>query len=103
MDYLSKKNTIIPNTVVKIFDARTSDIISYPRKFDVNINSLTVMDDSNLSFLASNLDGDCFVYSLANGLVETHNFRVCYFIHIINIHIIIIIDNDNINDDDDDD
>ena len=76
IDYPPKKNAPIANTAIKIFDFRTLDIISYPRKFHTTISSLSVADDLNYSFLVSNIDGDCSIYSLANGLMETHHFSV---------------------------
>ena len=77
IDYPPKKNAPIANTAIKIFDSRTLDIISYPRKFDSTISSLSMVDGMNYSFLVSNIDGDCSIYSLANGLMELNHFHVC--------------------------
>lgn len=66
----------IPNTVVKIFDSRTLDILPYSHRFLPNISSLSVVDESNCSFIVSDIDGECSFYSLMNGLVETQQLAV---------------------------
>ena len=67
----------MPNTIVKIFDSRTLDILPYSHRFLPNISSLSIFDESSCSFIMSDITGECSVYSLMNGLVETQRLTVC--------------------------
>ena len=76
IDYLSKKNPQAPNTSVKVFDARTYDILNYSHRFMPCVNSLTMYNEAADQFLLSDYSGNCSVYSLASGLSETQQFAV---------------------------
>lgn len=76
VDYFSKKNQQAPNTSVKIFDTRTFEILPYTHRFMPDVNNLTLFDEQTDQFLLSDYSGNCLVYSLMNGLTETHQFSV---------------------------
>ena len=76
IDYVSKKSLGVPNSIIKVFDARTLDILPYSHRFQPSITSLRVVDEPSDSFLVSDLHGDCAFYSLLNGLVETQQYQV---------------------------
>ena len=76
---MSKKTLAIPNTIVKIFDSRTLDILPYSHRFLPNISSLSVVDESSCSFIVSDITGECSLYSLMNGLVETQRLTVSLY------------------------
>lgn len=76
IDYLSKKSTQIPNTSVKVFDARTFEILPFTHRFIPDVNTLTPFDESNDQFLLCSFTGQCSVYSLMNGLLEMQQFDV---------------------------
>ena len=76
IDYVSKKNPQSPNTSVKVFDARTYDILNYTHRFMPCVKCLTMYNEAANEFLLSDDCGNCSVYSLANGLSETQQFAV---------------------------
>lgn len=83
VDYISKKNPQVPNTSVKVFDTRTLEILPYTHRFLPDVTSLSLFDESNESFLLCDVAGNCSVYSLNNGLTESHQFSVIIEFHII--------------------
>lgn len=76
IDYVSKKSPQIPNTSVKVFDARTFEILPFTHRFIPDVNNLTLYDESKDEFLLSDFVGNCSVYSLMNGLSEVQQFSV---------------------------
>ena len=73
---MSKKAMTIPYTIVKIFVSRTLDILPYSHRFLPNISSLSVVDEPSCSFVVSDITGECSLFSLMNGLVETQRLTV---------------------------
>ena len=74
MDYVPKKNS--SSTSVKVFDARTYNILPYTHQLMPNVNSISMYDESSYQFLLSDFAGNCSVYSLMNGCNEVQQFGV---------------------------